>query len=409
METRRFLLVAVIALMLAAGASNVSGQVIYGQPASGTTQFMYTSWTTELAGAKTTLSQFYTPFYGFVPVRENLDVTLFMANSSNNLEGTTGEEFGGFSGESDLSGLSDIRLQARHSFAKDRLLAAVGVNLPTGKRELNLGGEWLVVQEMSTNHYELPMRRFGEGFGFTLLFGGATMLGEKIKLGAGASYQYVGEYKPYTGFTDTLGEYQDPSEYNPGDIFSFNVRSELERETVRWTMDVVLSMYGLDKIGDTETFRQSPQVDVRLQGNHTGKILNYGGAVRYVWRGDNEVPDREYDSEADEAVAELSKLKWYGNEFTVAGYLSWVLAEGWTVTPNVDLHIIGNNELEVDGSTVWGIGANVGKSLTKHFSIDGGLKFYTGAVTLYDIDYSPVDVDADVTGYQVTLGLTAAL
>ncbi len=409
METRRFLITTAAVLIVAASASNVSAQVIYGQPASGSTQFIYTSWTTELLGQKVSLSQFYTPFTAFVPLRDNVDITLYLANSGNNLEGSLSEELGGGTAEWDLTGLSDVRLQARHSFAKDRLLAAVGVNLPTGKRELNLGGEWLVVQEMSTNHYELPMRRFGEGFGFTLLFGGATMLGEKVKLGAGASYQYVGEYKPYTGYTDTLGVYQEPSEYNPGDIFLFNVRGELERETVRWTLDVVYSMYGLDKVGDTETFRQSPQMDVRLQGNHTGKILNYGGTIRYVWRGDNEVPAREYADEVDEAVAELSKLKWYGNEFTVGGYLSWVLSEGWTITPNVDLHIIGNNELNMDGSTVWGVGAAVGKSLTRHISVDGGLKFYTGAVTLYDIDYSPIDVDADVTGYQVSLGLTAAL
>ena len=57
----------------------------------------------------------------------------------------------------------------------------------------------------------------------------------------------------------------------------------------------------------------------------------------------------------------------------------------------------------------WGFGASAGKSFTKHVSVNGGVKFYTGTVTLYDTGFFLTDVNADVTGYQLTLGLTATL
>lgn len=383
METRRNFIIAIALAILLGLAASVSAQVIYGQPTAGSIEFIYNSWSTEVDGTKTTLSQVLTPVMGFVPVRENFDLSLFMASSSNSVDADETEYT--------LNGLSDLRIQARHSFANDRLLAAVGINLPTGKRALSLDEEWLVLQELSTNYYELPLRRLGEGLGFSLLFGGATMLSETVKLGGGVSYQLIGGYEPYEGYTD----------YNPGDVMSINGRTEIERGDWSWTADCVYSLYTKDQVDGIETFRQSPQLDMRLLMSRDGTTVDFGGMLRYVVRGDNEL--------FDSSGSELATLQLYGNELNLAGSLSWSLAEGWSVAPNADLRVIGSNDTQFDHSTIFGVGAMAGRNLTKHLTLEGGLKFYTGTATTLDALDSETEIDADVSGFQLTLGLSAAL
>jgi len=361
-------------LFVLAGASAVQGQIIYGQPTAGNLRAVYNSWTLDDDGAETTISQFMIPVTGFVPLDEDFELSFYAANSSNNLE-AAGSEY-------KLSGLSDIRLQVNHSFSEDHLLVSAVVNLPTGKKELNFGEEWQVLQALSTNYLGFPMQRFGEGFGFSLLLGGATMLGENTRGGAGIMYQFVGSYKPYAGFGD----------YNPGDLISVNAGLDIERGSTIWSLDAIYTMYTEDKVNDISSFKQSPQMDVRLTGRNTGDKISLSGMLRYVLRGDNTI--------FNETGLELDPIKLYGDEFTAAGALTWAFRQDWYLVPGMDVRTIAGNDIDFDNSTVIGFGAAVGKSLGESLKAEIGYKLYTGSADGGEIDLS---------GSQITFGLTASM
>jgi hypothetical protein len=351
-------------------------QVVYGRPTAGNLRVTYSHWTVEDDGGKTTVSQLMIPLTGFVPLQENFDMSFYVANSSNSLE-TSGGDF-------DLNGLSNASVQANHSFNDDRVLVSVGLNLPTGKKELDLSEEYPVLGALSTNYLELPMRRFGEGFGFNVLLAGATVLGERVRGGAGIRYQYVGSYEPYEGVED----------YNPGDVVALNAGMDIDGDATVWSIDFIYSFYGTDKIDDENSFKQSSQLDMRLAARHTRGTLGFDGLVRYVVRGQNE----EYDEDGVELS--MSPFKLYGDEFTLHGGMSKLFDNGWYAAPSIRMRLIGGNDLDFESSSVFSIGSSVGKGVGESLNIQGDLRYYTGSADGGDID---------ISGYQATLGLTATM
>ena len=349
-------------------------QVVYGQPAAAGTGFTYTHFKTTVAGVETTISQFMMPLSGFVPVQDNFDVGFYVANSSNTLD-VIGSEM-------KLNGLGDARFQANHSFANDKLIVGLGVNLPTGKHKLDLLEEEVVLQALSLNFLEFPMRRFGEGFGFNLLFGGATTLGENARGGAGISYQFIGKYKPYIDYGD----------YNPGDALAFNVGGDIQSGPMTWRADAIYTLYTTDKLDGEKVFRQSPQLDMMLSGVHAAKATSVNGYLRYVLRGDN----KTYDTTG----AELTAYKLYGNEFSVGAGLMQKFAAGWSVMPNASVKLISEANAGLGSSHVFDFGSDIGKEFSENFVATAGFKIYTGSADSGNID---------ISGYQLTLGLTASM
>lgn len=374
-------------------APAVSAQIVYGQPAVGEAQVVYYHWKTAADGEESTISQFMIPLTGFLPIRDNFDMTFFVANSSNTLADLDQEY--------KLSGLGDFRLQANHSFAADRLLVSASINMPTGKKEL--GNEQMpVLFELSKNYLEFPMRQFGEGFGFSLLVGGALELAEGLRTGGGVTYHYAGKYTPYEMSISIKPSIADPlladttiidyDGYDPGDIFSVNGGFDYEREKVTYSLDLIFSQYLADKLGDVKTFRQSRQFDWRLRGVYTGEKVQVAGLARYVWRGKN----RLYD----EAGAWAYTRKLFGNEFQLSGQLTYPFAGGWYAAPSADLRLIAENEMGFESSSVVGFGADAGKKMNDNFEARLGFKLYTGSAD---------GGDTDVSGYRITLGLTATM
>lgn len=361
-------------LFVLAGGSTARGQIVYGQPTAGNIEAVYNSWTLDEDGTETTVSQFMIPVTGFVPLQEDFELSFYAANSSNNLE-AAGQEY-------TLNGLSDVRLQVNHSFSEDHILLSAVVNLPTGKKELDFSEEWQVLQALSTNYLSFPMQRFGEGFGFSLLLGGAAMLGENIRGGAGVMYQYVGSYKPYEGFGD----------YNPGDLFSVNAGADLEQGSTVWSLDAIYTRYTTDQVNDISSFKQTPQLDMRFSVQNSGEKIGLSGLLRYVLRGDNKIFSPEGE--------ELTPLKLYGDEFTVAGALTWMFKPEWYLRPAADIRTVAGNDIDFDNSTIIGLGAGLSKDLGDNMKVEGGYKLYTGSADGGEIDLS---------GYQITFGLTASM
>ncbi|MBD3257507.1 hypothetical protein GF377_03665 [candidate division GN15 bacterium] len=383
MRTR---LVTAVILLLVVGcfssviAPGAMAQVVYGQPTAAGTRVVFTDWTLERDGFETSLSQFYIPISGFVPLRDNFELTFYAANAGNTLEVDTIS--------SDLNGLSDIRLKANHSFANDQLLLSVGLNLPTGKTELAFEDEFLVLQTMSVNFLDIPMRRLGEGFGFSVLFGGATVLGRNLRGGGSIMYEYLGEYTPYESSVD----------YDPGDLISFNAGLDLEQGAWLWSVEGVYTIYTDDKYDGTKNFRQSPQTDLRFRSSRSSERSSLDLMLRYVARGDN----KEYNQEGEE----VDPFRLYGNEFHLHGSLTLALSETFSAGPVLQFRSVGDNAVEgtsrtaIGDASVFGFGAGFGLDLSSSLMLDGAAKFFSGSAD---------GGDSDLSGYQIAVGLTAAM
>ena len=358
--------------LIFAGAATTSAQIIYDSPTAGGISADFTSWSIETAdGDKSSIYQIVLPLYGYVPLRDNLEMTVFLANSASFLDLPETDY--------DLSGFNDASIQVNQSLGQDHYLLSAGVNLPTGKKKLNYQEELVVLQVLTENYLQMPMSRFGEGFGFNLLAGGAAMLGDNVRGGAGITYQYTGSYEPYEDYTD----------YNPGDIFGVNVGFDVGTDSARAAFDIVYTMYTDDTHGGDKIFRQAPQIDVRVSGFRSNGKVSLSGMLRYLNRGDN----KEFD---DSTQVELAPLKLYGNEFGAAGAASFRLGEQFFAGPVAEFRNISSSDLQGSAS-VYGVGG----SLTG----GGGSVAITGRA-MYHIGNADGG-DIDLTGYSASLGLTA--
>ncbi|UCD17493.1 MAG: hypothetical protein JSV44_00875 [Candidatus Zixiibacteriota bacterium] len=360
-----------LAVLLAVCSPAAWGQILYGQPTAGSIQFSYTDWSIESSSGKTTISQLTIPVNGFIPLQNDFEALFYVASSSNDLV-ERGTEYS-------LAGMSDFRLMLNRSFMDDHLVTSLGVNLPLGKKKLDLSKEWIIIDYLSDNYLSFPVRRFGEGLGLSLLFGGAGSAGE-MRYGAGVMYQYNGTYEPYEGYDD----------YNPGDLVSFNLGAEIHSDEFTLGSDLIISLYTADRSGDTRVYKQGDQVDFRLAGSHGTELFAATAAVRYLWRG----AQTGYDTDTDK---EIESLKSYGNEFVVTGMVSWSLMSDWSFAPAAELKLISANEMGFDNSSVFGFGAGIGRKLGERVNFDVGARLYTGNADGGNVDLS---------GFQITGGLT---
>ena len=376
---RTILLIAVLSLIM---ASNACAQIVFGQRPNTSPQFVYSSWTlTAPTGEEAKISQSYVPVTGFVPISDNLEAQVYLASSSSSVESPIGDP--------SASGLTDIRLQLNKSLSDDRILISGGLNLPLGKTELNFAEEYGVVPALSHDFLDFPLRRFGEGLGFNLLVGGATMAGE-ARLGGGILYQFKGEYTPYEGSDG----------YNPGDLVTINAGGELPRGNMTWAANVVYTTYFTDKLDGAKTFKQSQQFALGFSGHYSQDSYTLRGFVNWIGRGKNTI----YDT--TETVFSENKL--YGDEFSFGADATVKLGNSWSVSPLAKLRLIAENDIALGSADILTLGGALGKQLAEEISANAGFKYFTGSAPGFKYFTGSADGDSiDLSGYQFSIGLLA--
>ncbi len=58
---------------------------------------------------------------------------------------------------------------------------------------------------------------------------------------------------------------------------------------------------------------------------------------------------------------------------------------------------------------MFGFGGAAGRALGENFSVNAGFKLYTGSAKIFTNPDKTQTVSEDVSGYQLTLGLTASM
>ncbi|MEW5995709.1 MAG: hypothetical protein AB1744_15120, partial [Candidatus Zixiibacteriota bacterium] len=219
----------------------------------------------------------------------------------------------------------------------------------------------------------------GEGIGINVLLGAAQEVGD-TRIGGGVMYQYNGGYDPYEGVGD----------YNPGDFISVNGGADWQRDELTISGNAIFTTYFDDKLDGEKVFKQSTQFDVRLGLAYETDDYGIGAGLGYLARGRNTFysPGQSLDE------------KIFGDEFSVSASYARKFSEGWYIKPLAELRLIGENDQDFGSSDILGFGAMIGRKLNRQVSFSAGGKYYTGSAD---------DGNIDLSGYQLTAGLSASL
>lgn len=358
MITRKTILAFAIGLIGASAgpgflATEARGQIVYGEPGRATLRPQFTYW--NLAGdqGEINLRQFVMASAGYLPIREDLEARYYIASSTSEVD-VAGRNYG-------LRGLGDLRLQLNRTLANDRYMLGLGVNLPTGKTELGAGEDFMVMGFLLRDFLAFPVRRLGGGFELNLLAGAAFASGS-YRLGATASYDHAGVYQAY----------RDEGDYNPGDRATVQFAVQRGGAKWQWSGDATFATSSDDELSGQRVFSAGDQLEMHLGGQRAAPHALLAIDASYLVRGRNDL----YDSA--ERIA--SRLRVYGDEFSLQGRLIWRDAKRWSAGPVLELRWNDANELGQGMSRSAGLGGQSSLALGNGYRLGALVMLYRGEV-----------------------------
>jgi hypothetical protein len=175
------------------------------------------------------ISQWNMPLVLVTPVGRSLSVDLTSYLVSGRVE-----SYGGTT--ETLSGLTDTQLRMLYTVRRDRAVASLSFNLPTGKHSLSTS-QFQVSGAVGSTYLAFPVSSFGTSLGVTGGLAYAQRFGE-WNLGVSGSLRYLGSYAPFSN--DTLT-------YSPG--LEGRVRAGADRllgQQARLLLGVTVSSFSTD-------------------------------------------------------------------------------------------------------------------------------------------------------------------
>ncbi len=234
----------------------------------------YRSWTLEAdsSGAKTTISQFHAPLEATVALGPHADLLVATAGASSSLDLEEGSTV-------TLGGATDVAAQMVWRLAGDRLLLQGGVNVPTGKRELDLS-QFALSRLLGQPLLGFRLDEYGRGFDWTAGAAASLPLRELIVLGFGAGYIEHGEYR-------LLAE---GAEYRPGSEASFSFGWDAgidENGESPLRLDATYRAYGKDELGPAIVFEEGNQLEAQIDVRGSNPAFRPQLLLRLVTKSDN--------------------------------------------------------------------------------------------------------------------------
>lgn len=180
-------------------------------------------------------SQWRVPVIAVVPLGHRASLDLTASYASTRL--ATGET---------LDGPTDTQLRTLYTVSRDRVVASLSVNLPTGSYDLT-GDEFIAAAAVGSNYLSFPVPSVGNGFSATGGLAWVTPLGS-WNLGVSGSLRYQGSYTPAVEGTST-------QKYDPGS--EVRLRGGVDRllgERTRVTAGLTFSTFSSDQFTGTGQF-----------------------------------------------------------------------------------------------------------------------------------------------------------
>jgi len=136
------------------------------------------------------VSQWNVPLVLVAPLgrRMSLDLTSHLVSG-------TVRTYADSSGGETLTGLTDTQLRLLYTLRRDRVVASLSLNLPTGKHSVSTSA-FQVSGAVGSNYLSFPVYSFGTAFGLTGGLAYAQQAG-RWNLGFSGSLRYLGSYEPF--------------------------------------------------------------------------------------------------------------------------------------------------------------------------------------------------------------------
>jgi len=357
----------------------LEGQIIFGQPPAGDIKFIYQSWKIEDdSGQQAELSQWVLPIYGFLPLRDNLELILTSstAGSSQSLPDNS---------EAELTGLNDSRISLYSSFLDDHLLLGLGLNLPTGKKALD-AEEVGVVAWLTESFFNFPIKSYGEGFAVNLETGYAYAA-NGLAFGAGLGYTLKASYEPLSGVED----------YKPGNQFKIGCYGSYEKSGLLGKLSMLVNLFSDDQLDGRSVFRDGAILDLRQEIRYKRERMITALSFREILRG----KDRRLGITALETEPEKS----HGTEIRVLAEAGYGLNQRISLSALLEYKRVGANGYPEDhvryfgSSDYFGIGCGIGAAISKVISSRASFKYYSGSAD---------DDIFDLRGWEIILALGAS-
>jgi hypothetical protein len=155
-----------------------------------------------------------------------------------------------------LSGLTDTQVGFNYYLEQYDLVLNVGVNLPSGKKELNYQ-EFSTSSVLSMNHLNFRVPNFGQGFNIAPGVTYAKPMNDNLVLGAGLSFQYKGSFKPIEKMDNA---------YKPGSELLLTGGIDYKISTTAAVSgDLIFINYGKDTVDGNEVFKSGNMLISNLQ------------------------------------------------------------------------------------------------------------------------------------------------
>ena len=280
-----------------------------------------------------------------------------------------------------LSGPTDIQLGLGWFLERLNLMTSLGVNVPTGKRELE-PAQFVTSTAISNPILNFRYPILGQGLNINPGLAWVVPVSDATVLGLGGSYQYKAMYKPLAGGI----------EYDPGDevLVTGGVDIQLDGSS-NISLDAVFTLYGNDKVDGKESYASGSTIAGNLQYLRSFAQNELRIFTRYRSKGKSEI------GSPVGLVAE--PLKTEPNRFEAIAEYKIVFTPAFSMGFSLDGKIYEETSAFLSGATLFGFGiapvfaptpaiqipvrlrAQFGK--TKEFTSTRQLEFSLGVVTTF--------------------------
>jgi len=271
------------------------------------------------------------------------------------------------SGDFSLNGLTDTRLGASYLFAGETMLATAGINLPTGKTELDTVGQ-AVAQVIPLHALGLRTTYFGGGLDLSAGLSAAFTMNDWV-FGVGAGFVHTGTFKPL----------QNSGDYNPGDEISLT--AGLDRsfgEESKLLADFTYTLYTTDTSQDADDFKSGPRL--LFEARYYFPLQNFDMVVMLRDRIKGKNKTSQVDPATDIAKFREEAANSHGNELDIIAQGGYALSEKTSIEGLLQVKIYSANESKEKGATIFGIGGGWRHQLTSILHLDADAKFSFGSL-----------------------------
>jgi hypothetical protein len=339
--TFRYLALSVSLLLVFVMLPPAEAQIIYGSPTSIGGRIIYQHWklTAGSGGNDTILTQLVAPISVFVPIAPHWELHLNSSLNSAKLD------YG--SNATNVSSLGLTTLRVFHSFSEDRLFAAAGLILPTGKTGYT-NSEAAVAQLIANDFLTLPLKQLGGGVGVILQVG-ATSQHEWLLYGGSVGYTYAGNYTYL----------KDGDSYNPGDEFVVQGSASAVGRMTSLDLDISYKVYTADKIGSEQIFKTGGIASAILTGKYSFHNGALSATLAEIFRSKNSL---QFGS-----ALRTEDQQSNANKTILGGRLSYTFIPQWSFTMLTEYRLLAANKYEITSEKYFG--------KSDLFSFGGGIEY----------------------------------